>query len=52
MTTKSGPIGLALRAAMVELALLSPSQVADIKLLGGDKLSSYFCSITPDLIAP
>lgn len=40
MSTKSGPQGQALLMSLTELALLPLELIADIKLLGGDKLSS------------
>nr|UJQ92476.1 MAG: putative RNA-dependent RNA polymerase [Mitoviridae sp.] len=40
MSTKSGPQGQALLMSLTELALLPQELIADIKLLGGNKLSS------------
>lgn len=40
MSTKSGPQGQALLMSLTELALLPQNLLADIKLIGGDKLSS------------
>lgn len=40
MSTKSGPQGQALLMSLTELALLPQELIADIKLLGGTKLSS------------
>jgi hypothetical protein len=48
MSTKSGPQGQALLMSLTELALLPRDLIADIKLLGGDKLSS----IIDRLISP
>lgn len=39
MSTKSGPQGQALLMSLTELALLPQELIADIKLLGGDKLT-------------
>jgi len=45
MSTKKGPLGQALLTAVTELSLLPLELIADIKLLGGDKLSRVIESL-------
>jgi len=46
LTTKKGPTGHALRSATHELAMLPKSLMDDIKLMGGDKITSYINDIS------